>query len=587
MTNRMPLLLSIICLIVGALIFFSEKKWRSTNELKLREKRLFEIEPDSVDRIAIRCPGEDIRLGKKEGKWRLQEPIDYPANEEEVNALLSDLEYLELIQVFDLEKPEKELEQYGLKNPRFVLRANWGEEQIELRIGSETALTNSVYVQSQKNASEVKVINRAIVDRLAQNFDNWRDRQVIEFDPNQVSKIVLRNSTKEIEIQKKEEGWYVIRPLYARASGQVIENLLQNLQQAKIESFVSENNSSINAWGLNEPQVRVQLFYPNKKEKVAGLQLGSNDPERSSVLFARRGADKSIFTLHTNLLEVLTLTTETYQDKKVVRFSPQQIAQIRLYQDNILTHRAIQTNGVWYTIQNNGLKSDLNSLAIQSFLMRLKELEVSRFVSETSANLEQYGLLVPQVRIELESKDQSKPIILFFSKIQGEERLVHLEQEPFIVSVFQHHTDFLQVTPWAWMDLTVSKFDSKTINQFSIKKDKITTSYRRENATWLNDNGLKTDSIGVESVVQIVANLKAKEWLGTNVITAQEPDWCFRWQTAEVKELCLWNQEQKTIGFFKGGNNWFFELDQGEATLLQQTLEDVKSTNNVNTGAQP
>src|SRR5262245_22743563 len=126
MTNRTPLWLAFFCLILGFLIFFSERKWHSTDEQKLQAKRFFEVEQDLVERITIRSPAEDIKLEKKKEKWRLREPLDYLADQEMVQSLLSDLEYLESIEAFHLKNPEKELEQYGLKNPRFVLRANWG-----------------------------------------------------------------------------------------------------------------------------------------------------------------------------------------------------------------------------------------------------------------------------------------------------------------------------------------------------------------------------------------------------------------------------------------------------------------------------
>ncbi|MEZ5405135.1 MAG: DUF4340 domain-containing protein [Verrucomicrobiia bacterium] len=135
MNFRTPLLLACLCLGVGAFIFFGERHWQSTTDRQIRAKRLFDIVPDQVNRITIRHPQEDVRLEKVKGKWWLKEPIQYPADEEEVKSFLSDLEYLESVEVFPVKNPEKDLERYGLKNlgsycvltgERIKLSCAWG-----------------------------------------------------------------------------------------------------------------------------------------------------------------------------------------------------------------------------------------------------------------------------------------------------------------------------------------------------------------------------------------------------------------------------------------------------------------------------
>jgi len=335
---------------------------------------------------------------------------------------------------------------------------------------------------------------------------------------------------------------------------------------------------------LSESQIRIQLFDANKK--VATLQLGKNNPENLSTLFARRGGSSSIFTLSTNIMESLSLSTEFYRDKKLARFSSEKISQIRLYQNKILTHSVFQTNGVWFSKKGH-IKREVNSSAIHSFLERLSALEVYRFVDDTSANLEFYGLFTPPLRLELEFPDQNKTMVLSFGKIEGVERFAYLEQEPFIVSVLENHIDFIRVTPWDWENLMVTRLDPKTITQFEIQRGDITSTYRRREEVWINSDGSALDSVAAETIVNWVSNLRAKKWLGTNFIANVKPNWSFRWFTPEQKELKLWNQEGRTIGFFQGEKDWFFELEAGDAFLAQQPLEKNSSANITNLVTEP
>ncbi|MEZ5405136.1 MAG: DUF4340 domain-containing protein [Verrucomicrobiia bacterium] len=247
------------------------------------------------------------------------------------------------------------------------MRANWGEDQIELRVGNETALTNAVYAQIQKGKPEVGVISRDLVDKLARSHQAWRDHQVLDFEPARVTKVILRDTMQEIELQKNKKGWDIMRPLYARASDQEMQNLLQTLRNLRVKNFVAEDNSNNLLQGLNDPAVRVQLFYDDKKERVAALQLGKNDPDDPNAVFAKQGGGKSVFTIETNGLEALNLSTENYRDRKLARFAPEAVSQIKIYHQDALFQQAIETNGTWQWSDMVASWHLANDQAIQRF----------------------------------------------------------------------------------------------------------------------------------------------------------------------------------------------------------------------------
>lgn len=580
MNLKTPLLLAILCLGVGAFIFFAERHWQSTTDRQIQEKRLFEIRTDLVDRITIRHPEDDIALEKVKGRWQLKEPIEYPANEEEIKNLLSDLEYLESVQVFPLADAKKDLERYGLKKPRLVFRANWEEEQIELRVGNETALTNAVYVQIQKGEPEITVVPRELIDKLVQSHNAWRDPHVLEFEPDRINKIIIRDLFKEIELQKNKKGWYIVRPIYARASEEKMQNLLGDLHQLQVKEFVDEDGNRLTQ-GLNEPAVRVQLFDEKKKERVAALLLGKNDPNDPSVLFARRGGSKIIFTVETNWLETLSLSMESYRDRKLARFSPENVSQIKIYHHDTLFQQALVTNGIWkLQAASNVFAGD--SQAIQNFLTRLETLEVFHFIADTSMDSARYGLQPPQMKVELILSTQQKGeknLTLEFGKAENQVTFAKLEQEPFVVSVLSKHVNFLDVKPWDWKSLILTQNDPQKITHVEIKQGDQNLFLQRDQKDWTSSTGKAVDSIGVEAVVGLLSHLQAKQWLGTNWVDKVPPDMSFRWEMPEVRELKLWRKEDRAIGFLSGVSDWFFELDSGDATLLMQPLIMNASTN--------
>ncbi|MEZ5405137.1 MAG: DUF4340 domain-containing protein [Verrucomicrobiia bacterium] len=220
-------------------------------------------------------------------------------------------------------------------------------------------------------------------------------------------------------------------------------------------------------------------------------------------------------------------------------------------------------------------------------LMRLSALEVFHFVSDTSMDLERYGLQTPQTKIELflhsvhDSSTAPQLVTLAFGNTDLQETFARLEQEPFVVSVLPQHLDFLALKPWDWKGLVVMREDPKKVAHLEIKQGNQLFSLQCNQGVWASVTGEKVDEVGADAVVGLLSQLQVKQWLGSDYLGGGDSDYELSWAGSDGKarKLKLWKREGRTIGFLEGVSNDFFELETGDATLLMQPLIINASSN--------
>ena len=145
MKNRISILLGVVALTLGAFIFFYERHTLSTGETAERVGRaLPRFVRSRVERLSLEGGGrEPIRFERQRdeddqelGIWAIVSPGQYDADEEAVDGLLSDLEWLNPQRSFQTVTAEQR-ERFGLADPSFTIGFSAGNEDVQLEVGAE------------------------------------------------------------------------------------------------------------------------------------------------------------------------------------------------------------------------------------------------------------------------------------------------------------------------------------------------------------------------------------------------------------------------------------------------------------------
>ncbi|HTL78839.1 MAG TPA: DUF4340 domain-containing protein [Candidatus Babeliales bacterium] len=543
MNWRNTLILAIIALAGIAYFRFFEMKRPGTQEARRQAQNVVNVDPTKIDGIVIQNGDQKIEIRRQDNKWRLETPIKDQADSALVETLLSDLENWQkdgTIPAKEIDSDKSKIAEYGLNNPKLKLKLLGHDRPPEILFGKDAAMEGRMYVRFQ-NSKETFLAGQSVKKDIDKKPEEFRDRKLTDLSNVQVGRVVLKTPAGEIELEKKDTHWEILKPLRARADDEKVNDLISQVTSARIGEFVAEDRGDLRPYGLAEPRGSITLFDQEQQKKdqkveigksikVAGrdekgqtLQIGAiteKDKEQAYVRFAPRG---SVYTLPKKLEEILNTKPADLRDNHLVRIDT-----------NILDRITIDAPGKSKTILarkdanwtiNNRNNTPADSGAVQRMIDAVQNEQVTKFVEDVASNLPKYGLDKPQLQLTFssfasentaESKAGEQPFAtIAFGKDEGDNVYTRLTDEPFVVAVRRVLLEQIPSDPLRWQDLSIFKFKPEQIHKLSVTTDKEVSLERDQNNQWhwLKGSGA-INQANLKSLLTTLSNLYAARWLG-------------------------------------------------------------------------
>ena len=350
MNPRATAILLAITVALGAFVLFYElREDRDSGGPGPEVGRIFadpSLDPDMVESLSFTTEeGTPARIERREGRWWVVEPVDAPADQAEVDGMVSTLVHLSSEGV--IEEPQK-ASVYGLDDATRSFRFRAGGREYGVQIGAKTPVGPNSYVSST-TSNRVFIVPTWKVSSLAHTLLELRDRRVIPFDPNAVARVVAtwpgggvtverERGVKEREGADLEGGgegtWQVVSPARWRADDAVIETLLSDFSFLRADSFVDEQIVDAEA-GLDEPAFDVWLeFDPDtasqgEADADTGLRFSLGSFVGGSDRIAR-GPSGARFRVPLETLADFPRRGVAYRYKQLASFEPSEAHSIDL-----------------------------------------------------------------------------------------------------------------------------------------------------------------------------------------------------------------------------------------------------------------
>ena len=141
-------------------------------------------------------------------------------------------------------------------------------------------------------------------------------------------------------LEKKGEDWWITSPLTARADKSAVEQVVSQIQNARVKATVEENptEADLTKYGLDQPRftVTAYAYLPDAKGQ------GGEDPSRrreinlygglentfDGSVYLRRGQEKTVFAIDGFAKQSLEKNTFDLRDKEVLAVDDASIKQI-------------------------------------------------------------------------------------------------------------------------------------------------------------------------------------------------------------------------------------------------------------------
>ena len=587
MKSKTTLILLVITAAVFAYMFFYERKAPTTEEAKRQAQNVVNFSREKIDGIVIQNGDDKIDLRRRDKKWRLETPIKEQADSSLIENLLLDLESWQkdaTIPAKELEADKGKLNEYGLSKPKLRLKLRGKDAPREILFGKDAALEGKMYVRLE-NSKETFLAAQSIKKEIEKKATEFRDRKLTDLITAQVSRVVLKTATGEMELQKKGDHWEIVKPLRARGDDQKIADLIAQMTTARIQQFVADDRGDLHPYGLAEPRGSITLFAQDDRsagrtdssrgEQGQVLQIGGAAEKEKDQVYVRFSARAFVYTLPKKIEEILNTKPNDVRDRHLVRIDT-----------NILDRITIDAPGKGKTVlarneENWTIGSRKNAPANSSEVRRLIDTlqneQVTKFAEEVASDLPKYGLDKPQLQLTFssfasentaETKAGERPFAtIAFGKVDGDNVYARLGDEPFIVAVRRGLLEQIFTDPLQWQELSIFKFKPEQIHRFSVVTDKELTLVRGANNqwSWLKGTGA-IDQVNVQSLLNTLSMLHAVRWVGSTA-----PQHAF--EKPQLVITFTMSPDDKashklTVGAAAPDGMWFARVDEREGTFV-------------------
>ena len=312
--GRSTLILLALAAALGAYIWFVEMKREPASDEPKAEKVFTALEADKIDALTLTASNGDVTTLKKEGAgWKIEKPVQVPADASEVSGVTSNLATLDMTRVID-EKPAN-LEAFGLDKPRLQLSFTAAGKPRTLQLGAKTATGGDTYAKLD-DAPRVFTVPSWLEQSLDRTTFQLRNKTIVTVDREAVDHLAIIGAPGTIELKKDGSEWRLVQPIQGRADSAEVGSLLTRLSSGQMQAIVAEQPATLDTYGLQPPRTTVTATGSGKT--LAQVFVGSASGD--NAVHMRDASRPIVFTVEKALADDVQRPASAYRAKDVFAF---------------------------------------------------------------------------------------------------------------------------------------------------------------------------------------------------------------------------------------------------------------------------
>jgi uncharacterized protein DUF4340 len=329
--------------------------------------KVLEVKPADVTDIKISKKGaEDLTLAKNDaGQWQITSPKLLPADQDAVSSLLSTLSPLNSDRL--VEEKATDLSPYGLAQSSLeVSIAEKNQKFEDLVVGDDTPAGSGAYV-ALAGSPRVFIIASYHKSSLDKSLNDLRDKRLLTFDSEKLSRIELTAKKETIEFGRNKDQWQILKPKPLRADQYAVEDLVRSLHDAKMDLGTSDDEKKIqSAFNSGTPVAAAKLT------DVAGtqeLQIRKNKDDYC----AKSSTVAGIYKVSSSVGTATDKSLDDFRNKKLLDFGFVDPDKIEIH-DGAKSYFLTRNGSDWWS---NGVKMDEGS--VSTVVGAIRDLSASKF----------------------------------------------------------------------------------------------------------------------------------------------------------------------------------------------------------------
>ena len=408
MSLRRILPLALLVAALGAYLYFYEVPQA---EREAKKEKLLAVDKDAVTGLELTYADRQIALTKGDQGWRLTKPVEAPADDTAVKALVTSLADAEVQK--SLDQVPSDLTPFGLAPPTVTATVTTKSGvQPAIAVGKNTAIGGKTYV---RRGDEPKIFLTAssLQFGLNKQAKDLRDKQILTYQDDDVTKVEITPAGGGVTtLTRKDKDAWTVDPGDHPADITEVRSYLSSLRSTRAVDFPDDVGKA----ALDAPRLTVTV---STKGGVQTLLLGGELTQgQQKQVFAKRADQPTVYTVGDWAFRTLGKDAPQFRDKTVLGFAPDRVGKIVLERKDgpgVTFTRA--ANGDWQIEGAEAGKSKTSTIV--RLVDDLKDLRGSGIASEPPGELSRFGLDAPDLKLTLTDKDGQAMGTILLAKHTG------------------------------------------------------------------------------------------------------------------------------------------------------------------------
>ncbi|MFM8410302.1 MAG: DUF4340 domain-containing protein [Alphaproteobacteria bacterium] len=398
MKFRSTLLLALLVAALGAWLWWVE---RPKVEREAEKKTLLApFDRTRVAAVELVYPDASITLRRKDGRWRMESPVDVPADPGTVRNLLEAVAAAESKKVVadEAETPAT----YGLDVPtaQLTLVLDDATRLPTIRIGKTTPVGYGAYARVGDDPS-VLLTTGAFHAGVRKSVDDLRDRTILAFRGSELKQVrIVANGRSELVLDRDGEGdgWKIVQPSELRADTSQVQGFLTSLEGLRAEGFA--DGAPTAEQGLLPPEQTITLV-PREGDPLE-LRVGKVvGDENARKVFVARGATGPVYWITPQVAQGFGKGVDELRDKTIVSIPRDKVAAVVATRADGNGFRLEKKDGAWQLADAGGVA--VRQALLDRFVEDARTLRGSEVAAEPE-DVRALGLDRPTLSIAFEGE---------------------------------------------------------------------------------------------------------------------------------------------------------------------------------------
>ncbi|HWP64989.1 MAG TPA: DUF4340 domain-containing protein [Candidatus Limnocylindria bacterium] len=391
-------------------------------------------------------------------------------------------------------------------------------------------------------------------------------KKLLDVSADAVTGLTLTFPDREIELEKADGHWRLVRPIAAPADDTAVSTVVSTIVGSEVQKTIDELPKNLADFGLEKPDPLVRVVAGERT--LPEVKFGRTTAVGGKA-YAQRGDEPTILLVPSSIRFGLDKQVDDLRDKRLVDFKDDAVTKVTITRGNQVVALTKTKDDDW-TVDPGGHPADLTE--VRSYLSSLRSTRALGFADDAPADLATYGLDAPQLRVALYTGGDTpaQELLIGGDTTEKDQKRLYAKRadRPGVVTVGEWTMRSLDKTVGQLRDKTLLAFDAADVGRIALERSdgQGFVAIRGEGAAWTIEGGGTARSAVLQRFVDDTRDLR-----GSDVAAEPAGDLVAFGLDAPALRITVTGKDGKEIGTLlvaKHGDK-YFAMRAGGSTVFE------------------